>query len=149
MPDNRRRRRWPVLLSVGVGLTAGLLWFSWPSAPPLVTGASASTAPPDGRAAASQEGVRHTISVTARRYEFTPNRIEVRENDLVRITMSTEDIPHSFVIDEYRIAKRAAPGKPVTFEFRADRVGTFRYICNLSLDVGCRQMSGELVVTPR
>ena len=149
MRDNRRRRRWPVFLSVAIGLTAGLLWVLWPSGPSLVSQASASTGAPGDRTSAPQEGVRHTISVTARRYEFAPNRIEVRENDLVRITFSTEDIPHSFVIDEYRIAKRAAPGKPVTFEFRADRVGSFPYICNLTLDNGCRRMSGELVVTPR
>ena len=29
------------------------------------------------------------------------------------------DIPHSFTIDEYRIAKRAGTGQTVTFEFRS------------------------------
>jgi heme/copper-type cytochrome/quinol oxidase subunit 2 len=52
-------------------------------------------------------------------------------------------------LDEYRIAKRAAPGNPVTFEFRADRAGTFPFYCNLTIDDGCREMRGELVVTPR
>ena len=62
---------------------------------------------------------------------------------------STDDIAHSLTIDEYRIAKRAAPGHPVTFEFRADRAGPFRYYCNLQIEDGCRQMHGELVVKPR
>ena len=60
-----------------------------------------------------------------------------------------EDIPHGFTIDDYRISKRAAPDRPGTFEFRADRAGTFPYYCNLAADEGCRRMRGDLVVTPR
>lgn len=98
---------------------------------------------------ASQEQVRHNVTVTSRRYEFSPSRIEVMQDDVVRVTLVAEDIPHSFTIDEYRIAKRAAPGRPVTFEFRADRPGTFTYYCNLSNDEGCRDMRGELIVNAR
>ena len=48
-----------------------------------------------------------------------------RTSDLVRITFSTKDIPHSFTVDRYRIAKRVEPGKSVVFEFRADQPGRF------------------------
>ncbi|MFO7692033.1 MAG: cupredoxin domain-containing protein [Vicinamibacterales bacterium] len=102
-----------------------------------------------GDALIAQEQGRHEIAVTAKRYEYAPSRIEVAANDVVKITLVAEDIPHSFTIDEYRISKRAAPGRPVTFEFRADRVGTFPFYCNLTADEGCREMRGELVVTPR
>ena len=97
----------------------------------------------------AQEQGRHEVLVTAKRYAFSPSRIEVAANDVVKITLVAEDIPHSFTIDEYRISKRAAPGRPVTFEFRADRTGTFRFYCNLTADDGCSKMQGELVVTPR
>lgn len=63
--------------------------------------------------------------------------------------LTAEDVPHSFTIDEYRIAKRASPGHPVTFEFRADRPGRFRYYCNIKTDEGCRDMRGTLIVHPR
>jgi heme/copper-type cytochrome/quinol oxidase subunit 2 len=100
-------------------------------------------------ASLAQEQGRHEIVVTAKRYEFSPSRIEVAANDVVKITLAAEDIPHSFTIDEYRISKRAAPGRSVTFEFRADKAGAFPFYCNLTIDDGCRQMRGELVVTPR
>lgn len=87
--------------------------------------------------------------VGAHRYAFDPPRIEVNEDDLVKIELRTDDIAHSFTIDTYRIAKRVSPGQPVTFEFRADRAGTFPYYCNLQIEDGCRQMRGELVVKPR
>ena len=87
--------------------------------------------------------------VTASRYKFDPPRMEVFQDDLVKIEMRTEDIAHSLTIDAYRIAKRVNPGQPVVFEFRADQPGTFPYYCNLQIDDGCRQMKGELVVKPR
>lgn len=94
-------------------------------------------------------GTRREFAVSARRYEFTPDRIVVDQNDLVKVDFTAEDIPHSFTIDAYRIAKRAGAGQTVTFEFRADQAGTFPYYCNLAIDEGCRKMHGELVVRPR
>lgn len=89
------------------------------------------------------------FSMRAHRYAFEPARIEVNQDDLVKIELRTEDIAHSLTIDEYRIAKRVGPGLPVTFEFRADRAGTFPFYCNLQVEDGCRQMRGVLVVKPR
>jgi nitrous-oxide reductase len=100
------------------------------------------------RAEIQEPAVRPSL-VLASRYKFLPSRIEVTENDLVKIELRTEDIAHSLTIDAYRIAKRVSPGQPVTFEFRADRPGTFPYYCNLQLEDGCRQMHGELIVKPR
>ena len=89
------------------------------------------------------------FSVRAHRFAFVPARIEVNQDDLVKIELRTDDIAHSLTIDDYRIAKRVNPGQPVTFEFRADRAGTFPYYCNLQVEDGCRQMRGVLVVKPR
>ena len=97
----------------------------------------------------AQEGNERTFTVSAHKYAFTPARLDVRQDDLVRVTFSTDDIPHSFTIDKYRIAKRVEPGKPIVFEFRADQPGRFPIYCNLAADDGCRKMIGELVVTAR
>jgi len=88
------------------------------------------------------------ITVTADNFAFTPARIEVHEGDIVRITFHAVDIPHTFIIDGYRIAKRAGIGQTITFEFRADRTGTFPIYCNLTADERCKRMKGELVVKP-
>jgi cytochrome c oxidase subunit 2 len=93
--------------------------------------------------------VRHDIVINASRYQFAPSRIEVSVGDIVKVTLVADDIPHSFTIDDYRISKRAAPGKPVTFEFHAARPGTFEFYCNLAIDDGCRKMRGQLIVADR
>ena len=95
------------------------------------------------------ESREQKFSVSAHKYDFSPARIEVQQDDLVRITLTSEDIPHSFTVDKYRIAKRVEPGKTVVFEFRADQPGRFPIYCNLSIDEKCREMHGELVVTAR
>ena len=99
--------------------------------------------------ATAQEPARHDITIKARTHTFTPARFDVTQGDIVKITLVAEDAPYSFVIDEYRIAKRAAPGKPAAFEFRADRAGTFTFYCNLTTDVACKDMRGQMVVTAR
>jgi cytochrome c oxidase subunit 2 len=99
-----------------------------------------------GLLAEAQEGGERTFTVSAHKYSFSPARIEVRRDDVVRVTFSTGDIPHSFTIDKYRIAKRVEPGKPIVFEFRADQPGRFPIYCNLKTDERCKEMVGELIV---
>ena len=103
-----------------------------------------------GKAAGQDHGPSaRPFSVVAKRYTFEPRRIEVNQDDLVRIELRTLDIAHSMTIDAYRIAKRVSPDAPVTFDFRADKAGTFPFYCNLQIEEGCRQMRGEFVVTRR
>lgn len=100
--------------------------------------------------AAQEEGAtERPFAVVAKKYAFSPARIEVYEGDLVRIELKTEDIAHSFTIDAYRISKRVSPRHSVTFDFRADHVGVFPIYCNLQLDEGCRRMRAELIVKAR
>jgi cytochrome c oxidase subunit 2 len=89
---------------------------------------------------------RRTVTLTARKYEFEPEVIDVRRNDIVRVTITSADIAHSFTVDAYRIQKRVPPGGSVTFEFRADEVGRFPFYCSMRADPGCEAMRGELIV---
>jgi heme/copper-type cytochrome/quinol oxidase subunit 2 len=92
------------------------------------------------------QGQIREFNVVGRDHAFSPNRIEVAKDDLVKVTFTAADIAHSFTSDEYRISKRAGSGQTVTFEFRADRAGTFPFYCNLTADAKCRDMKGQLVV---
>jgi heme/copper-type cytochrome/quinol oxidase subunit 2 len=92
---------------------------------------------------------RRDFALIARDHQFTPNRIEVTKDDLVRITLTSEDRPYSFAIDAYHILKRVGAGKTIVFDFRADQAGAFAFYCNLTSDPGCRDMRGTLVVTPK
>ncbi len=92
---------------------------------------------------------QRTFTIVARKYTFAPVRIEVAQDDLVKVTMTSADIAHSFTIDAYRIDKRVGPKQTVTFEFHANQPGTFRIYCKLTQDARCKDMLGELVVQKR
>jgi heme/copper-type cytochrome/quinol oxidase subunit 2 len=89
---------------------------------------------------------RREFTIIAKDHTFTPNKLDVTQDDLVKITLTSEDRPASFAIDAYRIVKRVAGRTSVTFEFRADQAGTFPFYCNLTKDTGCKDMKGSLHV---
>jgi plastocyanin len=94
-----------------------------------------------------QGGQTREFVVTGDHYAFSPASIAVNKNDLVKVTFTARDMPHSFTIDgPYRISKRANAGQSVTFEFRADQTGTFTIYCALSQDPKCSDMKGTLQV---
>lgn len=89
---------------------------------------------------------RPEFTIRAKDFRFSPDRLEVMQDDLVKLTITSEDTAYSFAIDEYRIVRRVPAGASTTFEFRADRAGTFRFYSNLTSEPGHRQMQGQLVV---
>lgn len=117
----------------------------------VLTGGALLLARPLIRRLAGQERApnRREITLAARNYRFAPDRIEVTQGDLVRLVIRSEDNAYSFAIDEYRIVRRVPPGGTTTFEFRADRPGTFRFYSNLTNDSGHAEMEGQLVVRPQ
>ena len=89
---------------------------------------------------------KREIMLTARNYRFSPARIEVAQDDLVKLTVQSEDNAYSVTIDEYRVSRRVPAGGSTTLEFRADRPGTFAFYSNLTNDARHAQMRGELIV---
>lgn len=95
---------------------------------------------------AQDQGQVREFGVSGNGFAFSPSSLAVNKNDLVKITFTAQDMPHSFTIDDYRIVKRAGAGQTVSFEFRADRGGSFTFYCNLSQDAKCKDMKGTLAV---
>ena len=50
------------------------------------------------------------LSITARHVSSNPPASRSQQDDLVKIELRTEDIAHSWTVDDYRIAKRVSPG---------------------------------------
>jgi heme/copper-type cytochrome/quinol oxidase subunit 2 len=86
------------------------------------------------------------FTIVAKEFQFSPNRVVVDQNDLVSVTVRSEDRAYGFAIDQYRIVRRVPPGGSTTIEFRADQQGTFRFYSNLTSEPGHERMQGELVV---
>jgi heme/copper-type cytochrome/quinol oxidase subunit 2 len=103
------------------------------------------------RLAAEQDQApnRREFTLTARDYHFSPDRIEVSKDDLVKLTVQSADNAYSLAIDEYRVSRRIPAGGSTTVEFRADQTGTFAFYSDMKSDARHSQMKGQLVVRPR
>lgn len=92
---------------------------------------------------------RREFSISARNYAFSPNRVEVTQNDLVKLTVESADVAYGFAIDQYKISRRVPPGGKTVIEFRADQEGTFAFYSNMTSDDRHTKTRGELVVRRR
>jgi heme/copper-type cytochrome/quinol oxidase subunit 2 len=116
----------------------------------LITGAGLMLVPAAVRLfAQEQPPIRREFTVRASEFRFTPDEIEVTQDEIVKLTVNSTDTAYSFTIDEYRVSKRVPAGGSVTFEFRADRSGKFPFYSNLTSDARHQKMRGQLVVRPR
>ena len=99
--------------------------------------------------AQDQTPERRDITITAKDFHFSPNRIEVSRDDLLRLTVKSEDVAYGFTIDDYRVSKRVPAGGSVAIELRLDREGTFAFYSTMTSDSRPSQMRGELIVRRR
>ena len=100
-------------------------------------------------AAQDQVPNRREFAITARDYRFSPDRLEVMQDDLIKLTVESADVAYSFTIDEYRLSRRIPAGGKTIIEFRADQVGTFVFYSNLTSDARHQKMRGQLLVRRR
>ena len=116
----------------------------------LMAGAGLMVVPAVARLLAQEQPpTRREFAVRASEFRFSPDRIEVSQDEIVKLTVSSADGAYSFTIDEYRVSKRVPAGGSVSFEFRADRPGSFPFYSNMTSDPRHQKMRGELIVRPR
>ena len=71
---------------------------------------------------------------------FSLKEIKVKKGDTVRIKVTNTKGNHDFSLDEYGIKKPTPLDQEVVIEFKADKVGSFKYYCSM---VGHRMMGQE------
>lgn len=99
-----------------------------------------------GPAPRAQEPPR-VIEVTAKRYDFEPSTVEVRQGERVTLRVRSADRLHGFGIENFGIAAEVPRGgEPVDIELVATEAGTFPIICTEDCGRGHDDMRGTLVV---
>ena len=88
------------------------------------------------------------ISVKAKKYEFSPNRIELKAGEPVEVTFESQDAKHGFACPELKLEKVVfEKDKPTTVKFTPEKAGTFEFKCANWCGFGHGKMKGEFVVT--
>jgi cytochrome c oxidase subunit II len=101
------------------------------------------------RGGPAQMAAQATVSVikmTAKKYEFDPNVITVKNGERVKLVITALDHDHGFKLEGLKIDEKLKRGIPTTIEFTADKVGTFPFECSHFCGIGHGKMKGKLVV---
>lgn len=86
------------------------------------------------------------IKVIAKKYEFLPDPIGVKQGEKVRLKIAATDVDHGFGVKEYNIDKTITKGQEQVVEFLADKAGTFTVKCTIFCGFGHGGMKGRLIV---
>jgi len=86
------------------------------------------------------------FSMTAKKFEFDPPTITVKQGDKVRLKVKSIDVEHGFSLPDFDIKVNLAPNKEEIIEFTADKKGTFTFFCSVFCGEGHRSMKGSLIV---
>ena len=90
-----------------------------------------------------------TIDATLSRYAFSPERIEVRLGEHVRLNVMSADRVHGFEVKELELnARIPAGGRAVSVELTPKETGTFEIKCSEYCGAGHSRMKAWLIVTP-
>jgi len=93
-------------------------------------------------------GEANEIKVTAKKYEFQPDVISVKQGDHVKLVITARDHDHGFKLKAYNINQHLKKGVSTTIKFTADQAGTFPFECSVFCGLGHPHMKGKLVIEP-
>jgi cytochrome c oxidase subunit 2 len=86
------------------------------------------------------------ITVSARRFVFTPNRITLAPHETVIFALTALDTVMGFSIPEFGVRADVPPGSVVKVAAQAGAAGTVEFLCDIFCGSGHETMNGTIVV---
>jgi cytochrome c oxidase subunit 2 len=87
------------------------------------------------------------IRVTARKFEFVPETIELKKSEPVVLEFTTADVLMGFNAPDFKVRADIAPGQVARVRLAPDRIGEFDFFCDNFCGEGHETMSGRIRVT--
>jgi heme/copper-type cytochrome/quinol oxidase subunit 2 len=86
------------------------------------------------------------VVMTAENFKFTPNTINAKMGDKVRIIITAKDMAHTFTLPIFGVDRHIPAGQTTIIEFLADQIGQFTFYCNVPGHAS-KGMTGRIIVT--
>lgn len=86
------------------------------------------------------------FTIQARRFAFTPNKIEVKHGQTVILHVKSIDVIHGFALPEFKIEEELLPNVQVDISFVAERKGNFPFVTNIVSGSRYSSMVGNVIV---
>ena len=86
------------------------------------------------------------IKVIAKKFEFVPREIRVKQGETVLLQFTAPEVPMGFSLPDFGLRADIMPGKLATLRLTADKTGSFDFLCDVFCGSGHEDMSGTLIV---
>jgi len=93
------------------------------------------------------EAEPRTVTITAKRFEFSPNQITLKKGEKVKLALISEDVVHGFYLKPLRIDEIIEPGKTTEITVTPQVAGSFTTICDHFCGANHGNMKMTIVVT--
>ncbi len=98
-------------------------------------------------AALAALGQQNTIQIHARRFEFTPSEVTVKKGQAVTLSLVSDDVPHSLLIEGLGVNAAIVKGHPTMVQIAPEKAGDFSGRCGRFCGEGHGRMKFIVHVT--
>jgi cytochrome c oxidase subunit 2 len=79
---------------------------------------------------------QRVIEVHAKRFEFSPAEITVKKGETVTLSLISDDVPHSLLVEGLGVNAAVSKGHPIQVKLTPDKTGDFPGRCGKFCGVG-------------
>ncbi len=87
------------------------------------------------------------IQLVAKKFVFTPEKIEVKAGQRLQLELSTLDFAHGFSLPDLKLRADLVPDQIVRLNLRFDKPGDYVFLCDNYCGDGHEDMFGRFLVT--
>jgi len=86
------------------------------------------------------------IHISARKFEYRPNKVTARLGQPVVLVLTSQDRIHGFKMPDFGLRADIVPGQETRISLTPDKAGSFTFFCDVFCGDGHEDMEGTLVV---
>ena len=86
------------------------------------------------------------IRISAKKFEYHPNKVTAKLGQPVVLVLTSEDRIHGFKMPDFGLRTDIVPGQETRVTLTPDKAGSFTFFCDVFCGDGHEEMEGTLVV---
>jgi len=86
------------------------------------------------------------IRISAKKFEYTPDKITLKKDQPVMFVLTSEDRIHGFKMPDYALRVDILPGQETRVPFTPTKEGAVRFFCDVFCGDGHEDMEGTITI---
>ena len=86
------------------------------------------------------------IRISAKKFEFNPNKVTAKRGQPLVLVLTSEDRIHGFKMPDFGVRADIVPGQETRVPLMPEKPGSFGFLCDVFCGDGHEDMEGTLVI---